>query len=425
MNDHIKSIVSEIARIGGELKPLVEKSQAGTLTADEDRRFDELVGQLNAAKADKIKAEERAAAASEIITLNREYNAPRDIVHTEAKSESLTIGQQFVQSAEFKNRDSKEQTREAFKVGSMYPEYNQYAPEGQKAVIGTGASTNFVAPQFVNGIYRPTDKTLVMRDVLLNMQTNSNSLVVMQESGFTNSAAETAEATLVSNGAKPESAITFTEATFPVRTIAHWVPITRQVLEDSALVQSYVDQRLRYGLKLRENGQILNGNGTAPNIRGILQTSGIQNLDQTYFTGAAVKNAGTDNENLNRIRRAITVIANTGQAQATFVVLNPADAETIDTIADANRQYLIGGPLAGMQRTLWGLRVVESSDMAAGSALVGDGSMAAVVDRSDAQVLIADQHDDFFTRNLLVLLAEERIALPVFRPAAFAFVDLT
>jgi hypothetical protein len=54
---------------------------------------------------------------------------------------------------------------------------------------------------------------------------------------------------------------------------------------------------------------------------------------------------------------------------------------------------------------------------------VGDGTAAQVWDRMAAQLLIADQHSDFFVRNMYVLLAEERLGLAVYRPAAFALVD--
>jgi HK97 family phage major capsid protein len=73
---------------------------------------------------------------------------------------------------------------------------------------------------------------------------------------------------------------------------------------------------------------------------------------------------------------------------------------------------------------VWGLPIVASDNITAGTALVGDGTMAAVVDREDATIYTTDSHSDFFVRNLFVLLAEERVALAVFRPAAFAKVAL-
>jgi HK97 family phage major capsid protein len=196
------------------------------------------------------------------------------------------------------------------------------------------------------------------------------------------------------------------------------------MLEDLPMMEGYIQERLRTGLMRREDNQFLNGDGIAPNLTGILETSGIQALNDAYFAGADVLNTGSDNQNIDRIRRAKRVIQVTGDARATFAVINPVDKEYFDTITDANRQYLLGGPMNQFPNALWGLRIVESENIAAGTVLVGDGTMAAVVDRRDAQVYMTDSHEDFFIRNIFVLLAEERVALPVFRPAAFAEVEL-
>lgn len=434
--DPVTKIKSDLAALALEAKPLAEKSKQGLLTGDESSAFDGIVERMNNARAELAEAEKQAAAATEIFKLDQQFNAAADSVKrgaTEADGVEVreiarkSPGQALIESDSFK---------QALKAGHGVTKHNPvelpgfFGPEAQKAVIGSaGPPASALFAQVLPTIYRGLERPLVMRDVLMNLNTNSDNITVMQESGFTNSAAEVAEATAVdgtglTGGVKPESALTFTEATFPVRTIAHWLPVTRQLLEDLAFMASYIDERLLTGLRRREDAQFLNGNGTAPNLRGILQTSGIQNLDQTYFTGAAVADAGTNNENLNRIRRAIRVIQVTGQAQPTFIVMNPVDAEKLDTASTATEKaYLLGGPLAPLPRRVWGLPIVESDNMAAGGALVGDGTMAAVVDRNQARIYTTDSHADFFVRNLFVVLAEERVALPIFRPAAFAFVD--
>lgn len=437
MNERIKQLEADLAAKAAEVQPLVIKSQAGTLTADEDTRFTELVDQVNALGADLAKAKNQAADAAEMLKVFQQTQKPadgvkRDAIGTEVaaiqeRAALKSIGQQFIDSDQFKAYAKSPLGKGApVKFGGMFPEYDRSAnPDGQKALIysGTG-SASMLLPQVLPTIYRGAEAPLVMRDVLLNLNTSSDTITVMQEASFTNGAVEVAEATLVSEGAKPESALTFSEASFSVRTIAHWIPITRQMLEDLPMMEGYVEQRLRTGLLRREDNQFLNGDGVAPNLKGILQTSGIQDLNAAHFAGAPVQDAGQDNENVNRLRRAKRVIQVTGDATATFAVINPVDKEQFDTITDANRQYLLAGPLAGAPNRLWGLQVVESENIAAGTALVGDGTMAAVVDRRDAQIYMADQHSDFFIRNIFVMLAEERVALPVFRPGAFAKVAL-
>jgi HK97 family phage major capsid protein len=139
-----------------------------------------------------------------------------------------------------------------------------------------------------------------------------------------------------------------------------------------------------------------------------------------------VLDAASVNENPNRIRRAITrlKLASVGGAVPSFVVVNPADFEKWETASATTREYLFAGPFGSGITRLWGLPVVQSENIAALTALVGDGTMAAVVDRMDAQIYTTDSHSDFFIRNLFVILAEERIAVVVFRAAGFAKVTL-
>lgn len=300
-----------------------------------------------------------------------------------------------------------------------------------RALIYSGtAATGMLQPEVFPTIYRAREAGLMMRDVLINAETTANAITILRENVFTNSAAETLEATATtstgySNAAKPESAITFTSETFDVATIAHWIPVTRAALDDLSFLRTYVEARLITGLKRRENNQILNGDGNGANLTGLYETTGIQVLDDAYFAGAATQNAGTETENFERILRGKTLISTVAGAQATFVALNPTDHEKLQTMSDANARYYGAGPFAaGNISTLWGLPIVVDAANPAGHALVGDGTMAAVVDRMDAQVFVADQHADFFTHNMFAFLAEERLALPVFRPIAFADVEL-
>ena len=312
-------------------------------------------------------------------------------------------------------------------VGSFYG-----SPEERAVIYGGVLAADMVRPQLQPGVVRGNEPigTMAVRDVLLNGRTTSDSVLFVKENVFTNAAAAVAEATSAADGAKPESSLTFTQDSAPVQVIAHWIPITRQALDDVNMLQSYVEGRLIDGLRREENDQLLNGNGTAPNLSGILDQSGIQTLDDVpttgYFDTNPVNGAGTGAENFNRILRAKTVIMTTGDSMATFLIANPADWESLITSLDANNNYFGLGPFTGnggVQR-VWGLDVVLTEDMAAGNYLVGDGTAAQVWDRWDARILIADQHSDFFVRNLFVILAEERLGLTVYRPAAFALVDV-
>lgn len=321
-------------------------------------------------------------------------------------------------------------------VGSLYPKHRSeqiiqhhadMGPEELRTLIYGGAlNADMVSPQILREIYRPNEPVAGFRDVLLNGTTTSDAIIFMRELLFTNAAVEVAEAIDTTSGTKPESALTFEQATAPVQTVAHWIPITRQTLEDASQLQTYVQDRLVDGLNRRINGELLNGNGTPPNLQGILGTSNVQNLTSAgEFTTSPVNDAGEANENLNRIRRAKTKVRITGGASPNFVVLNPADLEQFETLTNGFQQYLMGNPASGSSiPTLWGLRVVEDENIADNTALVGDGRFAAVWDRGSASIYITDSHSDFFIKNIFVILAEARLALTVFRPQAFAKVAL-
>ena len=430
---NIQQLETEVAKRAAEVTALGAKSRAGTLTDEEGTRFDELCDQLTTIKGDLTKAQDREAKLASTEELDRHYNQPadgvkRDIVHqgdagkTAGQPAQKSPGEALVTSDAYK---------QALKSGSLVTKGEPvltsgfFGPEAQKALVGSfTAPGSAMLAQVIPGVYRGLERPLVLRDALMNLSTTSDSLTVMQENVYTNAAAEVAEATSVTTGLKPESGLTFTEATFPVQTIAHWMPVTRQLMEDLPFMAGYINERLLTGLRRREDAAFLNGTGVAPILRGILQTSGIQVLDAAYFTANPVKSAATDNENINRIRRAMRVLGVVGQAYPSFVLMNPVNAESVDTSTDANRQYIFGGATAPLPRRMWGLPIVESDNIAVNTALVGDGQMAAVVDRNQGRIYTTDSHSDFFVRNLLAVLAEERVALPVFRPAAFASVTL-
>ena len=431
-------------RMTAALKELGELHGKEERSADDEARIDALLAESN----DLGPKIEREATIEAATRQTSQYTQPagRQVPGNGAAAEGARAteerdtrswGQRFAESPQVQDYSGRGKGQ-PFEVGSFHAK-NQVqhrdgmGPNEVRALIQTGAlPADYISPQRIPGFFRGDDLQGTLRDVLINGQTNSNAVLFFRELVFTNNAAGVPQATHTSAASetpvnasvKPESAITFEQATAPVVTIAHWIPITRQTLEDAAELQTYVEQRLIDGLRLVESDQLLNGNGTN-DLTGLLNTTGVQDLDQTYFTGAAVNDAGADNENFNRILRARTLIRTVGRARANFVVVNPADLEDFLTATSATENMYYGaGPFGGVQlATMWGLRIVEDENLTAGSVLVGDGRMAAVWDRMQAQILI-DTIDDQFIRNMLTILAEERLALTVFRPAAFAVVDL-
>jgi HK97 family phage major capsid protein len=181
------------------------------------------------------------------------------------------------------------------------------------------------------------------------------------------------------------------------------------VLDDAPQLQSYVNGRLMYGLKLVEEDQLLNGDGTSGNISGILKAGNF-----TAYNRAVVGDTPID-----ALRRAITQ-ASLSEYTADAIVLNPEDWESIELTKASDGQYIWASPVTMAGPTLWGKRVVATNSITQGTFLVANMTMGAQLwDRMDAAVQISYEDGDNFKKNMATLLCEERLALTIYRPAAF------
>lgn len=260
------------------------------------------------------------------------------------------------------------------------------------------------------GVVPQLRRQLRVLDLLPTGTMDNNSLPYTQESGSFATAAETAE-----GSAKPEAGVTFTDATADAQTIAHWQKLRKQALADYAALQSIVDGRLRYGVERRLENQILAGDGTGTNLRGILNTTGV---------GAVAYNASESIA--DQTLSAITTVL-LADAMATGIVMNPLDWQSaIKAKAAGDGHYYSGGPFAVTPQVMWGVSLIPSPSLAQGTVLVGDFAIGAMLlIREGVNVLLSDSDQDDFIKNKVTLLAEMRAALPVFRPAAFCTVRLT
>lgn len=284
------------------------------------------------------------------------------------------------------------------------------AVELQATTLDTtsGSGGPLIVTDYQPGIVPLLFKRLVVADLIAPGTTNSNSITYMVESSYTNAAAPVAQ-----GAAKPESTLVFIQRSDLVQKIAHFLPITEEMLEDYPQTQSYVDGRMRLGVQLTEEDQLLNGSGTPPAIQGILNRAGL----------TAAQARGADN-NPDAIFKQITTISTTVFVMPDGVVINPANWQTIQLMKDANGQYYGSGPFApAVQATIWGLPAVKTPTIAAGTALVGAfQSSAQIFRKGGLRVEASNSHNDFFQKNLVALRAEERLALAVYRPSAFGTV---
>ena len=281
---------------------------------------------------------------------------------------------------------------------------------------GTSAGA-FVTPEQTGIIEMLGRRPLTIRDLISVRRTGSDTLEYVRQTAHTNAAAPVPEAqsaaaidgstvTNVIGGLKPEGSWAFERVSTSVKTIAEWVPVTKRALADAAQLEDLIRDELSKDTAEAEEAQILTGDGVGENLTGILSTSGIQS--QSFDTDVFVS-----------VRKAITKARTVGRVVPNAVLMNPLDVETVDLARETGGRFYGAGPFTMGPRTLWSLPVVESETIAAGTAVVGDFSKAVLWDREDTTVTFSDSHADFFVRNLVAVLAEERVAFGVTRPAAF------
>ena len=207
--------------------------------------------------------------------------------------------------------------------------------------------------------------------------------------------------------AKPQSDLTFNLQNAPVQTLAHWIAASVQVLDDATALQDYINSRLMYGLRQVEESQLLHGDGTGQNLSGLW-------LNAVPYSGS------TGGTRIDTIAGAIEQCGASG-FQADGILLSLSDAWSIFTQKSTIGTYVLGDSVQNSPvPILWGLRIAVSQSLASGDFLVGAFKLgAAIWDRMDATIEVSREHADFFIRNLVAILCEERLALTVFRNDAF------
>lgn len=313
-----------------------------------------------------------------------------------AKTEGM--GQQFVKSDAYKAFSEGRAQKARFEVKNTL----------------TGSDTN-VAPDRKPGIVPGAFQMLTLESLFNALPTSSNAIEFTKEASFTNSAAETAE-----GGAKPESALTWSLVNMPISTVAHWIKISRQLAMDNAALAAYVETRMAYGVNRRVETQLAVGNGVAPNLSGFL-TAGNYTA-HGYLSGAL----GATLSKFVLIRKVIGDLYNAGYP-ADAIVLNPVDWATMETelLTTAAGKVPFQYDTAGTPR-LFGLPVVQSVGVTADTFAVGAFGVAGTVhNREGVVVEMSESDSDNFTKNLITIRAERRLALAIEVPAAIRGGDLT
>lgn len=213
---------------------------------------------------------------------------------------------------------------------------------------------------------------------------------------------------------KPENSLNLSSSSERVKTLATWIPASRQVLSDMPELMGFLNSSLGYYVDLAEELQLLSGDGTGENLHGLIPQA-------SAFNTALLPSAAKGWTKLDVAATAIRQINAAEEIDPTFVVMHTNDWWDIRLTKDSFGQYILGDPQTTVRPNIFGLDIVPTTSIAAGTFLVGSGSpiAAEIRDNMELVVEISTEHNDFFTRNLVAVRAEKREALVVKKPSSF------
>lgn len=399
-----------------------------------------VMAHIEAAKALKARAEDAESFRKQLTDLSDGigFDPPADPTAPKVmpndftagrKNGKSTLGNSFVESKEFKDML-------ASVPGGRFGEKSrvQSAPYGVKDLLtGTDRDASagaLLVPQHLGLLDPYYQRPLTLRAMVTNGTTATDTIDFVRLVSVTNNAAPVPEASTAAaigsgssghevtdaqGGVKPQGAMVFEKDSTTVKTIAQWIPATKRALSDASQVRTLIDAFLLYSLEEELEDQIAGGDGTGENLLGLSHTSGVQTQDAA--TG------GQDVFDITRIARRKVRIG--GRSIPTAYAMNPVDWEAIELMRNTQGIFYGAGPFQMSVPRLWGLPVIESEAIPAGTGYVADWSKAVLWDREQASIQVTDSHEDFFVRNLVAILAELRVGFAILRPPAFVKIDLS
>ncbi|MBS3927084.1 MAG: phage major capsid protein [Sphingomonadales bacterium] len=295
--------------------------------------------------------------------------------------------------------------KKALRMGGESIEIDMDIKAMQKTLFETGAGWDSEVTRtgrVVDYATRPIQVT----DLIPTTTTNQSAVKYMEETTFTNNAAEVAEA-----GTYGEAALALTERTSPVEKIGVWLPVTDEQLEDVGQANSYISRRLPFMVQQRLDGQILVGDGTSPNLSGFLDVSGTQTQAK-----------GSD-PTPDAVYKAMDKVLVTGRATPGAAVFHPNDWQPVRLLRTADGVYIWGSPSDAGPARIWGISVTLSDAITENTALVGDFAQFSELSiRRGIEMKVTDSHSDYFIKGKQAIRADIRCAFVVYRPAAFCTV---
>lgn len=264
------------------------------------------------------------------------------------------------------------------------------------------------------GVYFDPDRATHVRQFLTQTSTNSDNVRYVQETGYTDGTAPQTE-----GSDKGVSDFSLEAKDAPVRTLASYIRVSRQMLDDTAFLTSYINQRLPKKLFLEEDDQILYGNGSGDNLEGITEVA------QSFSAITGLSLVSRFDALVNSISQVRT---DNGEYQASAIMLNPEDFYIMLVEKDNENRYYFPDAVrfGGQPPRVAGVPVITNTAVTADDFIVGDFNLGATMAlREGVSLQFFEQDQDNVIKNLVTVRVEERLALPIHNPNAFVYGDFT
>ena len=335
-----------------------------------------------------------------------------DTGETPLQPEAKSLGEHFVKSA---GESLKQQGSRRLEISA--PEFKAAGDPAKTTPLVDGFGT-----MYQRSIVNQRREKLVAADLMGSANVDLPTIKYLVEKA--NRIAEGAPASVAEGAQKPY--VRFADLDIVTESLSKIAALTKlsdEMIADFGFVADWINNQLIYELSVVEEKQLISGDGTGSNVRGILNRSGIQTV-----TSAKKANWFDD------LYSAISKVAQATPLTADGIIMNTADYEVLRLAKDGNGQYIAGGPFQGqygvggilVDPPVWGYRTVVTNNIPKGTALVGAFRQGSTILRKGGlRVDSSNTNADDFEKNLVTLRAEERIGLMVPLPSAFVKVTLT
>lgn len=410
--------------VAEDLANLLNTYKAETKVAGVQGEAAKLLEELSGAPVNTIDPNDAKAAASGV-------NNPK----------GMTFGQFFVESDMYKEFQSRNVVNGEVKgIGGNTPSvaFGVGMPEVQALSTG-GSDTSggaFIEPYHMPGhVDNAEFREFTLWDLCTKIPVTTDTFDYVEVDSKTNNAAPVAEATSagglasaghpdavtdLAGGLKPESNFTTVKRTVTLEQIAHLHYITRKAAAHAPQLMAIANQFMGEGVEEETEDQLILGDGTSPNLRGLL------NATNPYALNTFDMSDNGETQRIRAIAKAAGIVRTQSRRRPTAMLVHPNDwfSDSFLLEQDGNGNYKVGDPRATLEQlnSLWGLRVVVSEAVPEGTQVVGDFAQMQIGHTGQIMMYMSDSNRDLFERNILTLLAERMAGVGVLKPKAFCTV---